>query len=199
MQANKHPLLFLWLLLFGTVTLLAQEDRIEPLPIAPVQDSISAPLFPPTVVQDTVNTDSTRQDSLNGKPQLLTDKIKYKAKDYVKLSRKDQKIYLYDEAEIYYQDTELKAGIIIMDYIKNEVYAGRIKDSLGNYSQHPYFKQGDQVVIPDSIRFNFDTQKALIWNSRTEQQAGLGQLGSDAMKVYARTYKEGERFCLFSK
>ncbi|MCK5443375.1 MAG: LPS-assembly protein LptD, partial [Maribacter sp.] len=109
---------------------------------------------------------------------------------YVKLSQKDQKIYLYNEAEIYYQDTELKAGIIIMDYVKNEVYAGRIKDSLGNYSQLPFFKQGDNEVIPDSIRFNFDTQKAIIWNSRTEQQAGLGQLGSDAMKVYADITKK---------
>ncbi|MGS0527552.1 hypothetical protein ACU8V7_22600 [Zobellia nedashkovskayae] len=86
------------------------------------------------------------------------------------LVKRIKKIYLYNEAEIYYQDTELKAGIIIMDYIKNEVYAGRIKDSLGNYTQLPYFKQGDNEIRPDSIRFNFDSQKALIWNSRTEQQ-----------------------------
>lgn len=134
--------------------------------------------------------DSTQTDSLNQKPPLLLDQIKYKAKDYAKMSRKDQKIYLYNQAELYYQDTELKAGIIIMDYVKNEVYAGRIKDSLGNYTQLPYFKQGSNEVIPDSIRFNFDSQKALIWNSRTEQQAGLGQLGSDAMKVYAEVTKK---------
>ncbi|MBT8183200.1 MAG: LPS-assembly protein LptD, partial [Eudoraea sp.] len=200
MQANKHPLLLLWLLLFGTVPLLAQEDKIEPLPITAIKDSISAPLFQPPVAQDSVNADSTRTDTIRTEQQLLTDKIKYKAKDYVKMSQKDQKIYLYNEAEIYYQDTELKAGIIIMDYIKNEVYAGRIRDSLGNYTQHPYFKQGDQVVVPDSIRFNFDTQKALIWNSRTEQQAGFGQLGSDAMKVYAElTKKENDSVYFLSE
>ena len=77
---------------------------------------------------------------------------------------------------------------------------GDIKDSLGNYSQVPYFKQGENVVIPDSIRFNFDTQKALIWNSRTEQQAGLGQLGSDAMKVYASiTKKENDSVYFLSE
>jgi lipopolysaccharide assembly outer membrane protein LptD (OstA) len=184
LQANKHPLVFLWLLLFGTVSILAQEDKIEPLPIAAIKDTITAPLFPQPVARDTVKTDSTAIDSLDGKQPLLAAKIKYKAKDYVKLSQKEQKIYLYNEAEIYYQDTELKAGIIIMDYIKNEVYAGRIRDSLGNYTQHPYFKQGDNVVIPDSIRFNFDTEKALIWNSRSEQLAGLGQLGCVFMKVY---------------
>ncbi len=200
MQSNKHAVLFLWLLLFSTVSLLAQEDLIRPLPIKANKDTIVAPPLPMNILPDSVRVDSVDTDSLNGKQPLLLDKIKYKAKDYVKLSQKDQKIYLYNEAEIYYQDTELKAGIIIMDYIKNEVYAGRIKDSLGNYSQLPYFKQGDNVVIPDSIRFNFDTQKALIWNSRTEQQAGLGQLGSDAMKVYADlTKKENDSVYFLSE
>ena len=186
--------------LVGSSLFYGQEDVIKPLPIKSIRDSITAPTLPPTFAQDTVKTDSTKADSLNKKQGMLLDNIKYKAKDYVKLSQKDQKIYLYNEAEIYYQDTELKAGIIIMDYIKNEVYAGRIKDSLGNYSQLPYFKQGDNVVIPDSIRFNFDTQKAIIWNSRTEQQAGLGQLGSDAMKVYAEmTKKENDSVYFLSE
>src|SRR5690606_28260754 len=118
------------------------------------------------------------------------DQIKYRARDYVRLSQGENKIYMYDKAEVYYQDTELKAGVIILDYVKNEVYAGRIKDSLGNYTQLPYFKQGENEVRPDSIRFNFDTQRALIWNSRTEQQAGLGSFGSDPMKVYAEITKK---------
>ncbi|SHF78967.1 LPS assembly outer membrane protein LptD (organic solvent tolerance protein OstA) [Arenibacter palladensis] len=156
--------------------------------------------MPDPKLQDTLLKDTTKVDSLNGKKPLLLDKIKYKAKDYVKMSQKDQKIYLYNEAELYYQDTELKAGIIIMDYVKNEVYAGRLKDSLGNYTQLPFFKQGTNEVIPDSIRFNFDTQKAIIWNSRTEQQAGLGQLGSDAMKVYAEiTKKENDSVYFLSE
>jgi len=190
LQSNKHQLLFLWLLLFGSVYLWAQEDPITPLPIKAVGDSITAPPLPASLGLGTTPADSVETDSVQPSKSLLLDQIKYKAKDYVKLSQKEQKIYLYNEAEIYYQDTELKAGIIVMDYIRNEVYAGRIKDSLGNYTQLPYFKQGDNVVIPDSIRFNFDTQKALIWNSRTEQQAGLGQLGSDAMKVYAEVTKK---------
>lgn len=200
MQSNKHQLLFLWLLLFGTVSLWAQEDLIQPLPIKAVEDSITAPPLPDLLGTNQARKDSIAADSLQPKKSLLSDKIKYKAKDYVKLSQKDQKIYLYNEAELYYQDTELKAGIIIMDYVKNEVYAGRIKDSLGNYSQLPYFKQGDNVVIPDSIRFNFNTEKALIWNSRTQQQAALGQLGGDAMKVYAEiTKKENDSVYFLSE
>ena len=190
MQPNKHLFVFLFVLLCGKATLKAQEDPIVPLPIKAIKDTLTAPLLPPNILNDTVAVDSVKTDTVPKKQPLLLDKIKYKAKDYVKLSQKDNKIYLYDEAEIYYQDTELKAGVIVMDYVKNEVYAGRMKDSLGNYSQLPYFKQGENEVRPDSIRFNFDTQKALIWNSRTEQQAGLGQIGSDAMKVYAEVTKK---------
>ena len=190
LQSNKQHLLFLFLFFVGLLNLQAQEDKVIPLNIKVQKDSLTAPLFPPQTVRDSARTDSLAADSVNAKKPLLLDNITYKAKDYVKLSQKDNKIYLYNEAEIYYQDTELKAGIIIMDYVKNEVYAGRMKDSLGNYSQLPYFKQGSNIVIPDSIRFNFDTQKALIFNSRTEQQAAAGQLGSDAMKVYAETTKK---------
>ncbi|MDF4222904.1 putative LPS assembly protein LptD [Maribacter sp. M208] len=179
---------------------IGQEGKITPLNIKAERDTIIAPLFPPSAIKDSIANDSLAADSLNRKPPLLLDKITYKAKDYVKLSQKENKIYLYNEAEIYYQDTELKAGIIIMDYIKNEVYAGRMVDSLGNYTQLPYFKQGENIVIPDSIRFNFDTQKALIWNSRTEQQAAAGALGSDAMKVYAEiTKKENDSVYFLSE
>ncbi|MFD0798537.1 putative LPS assembly protein LptD [Maribacter chungangensis] len=190
LQSNKHYVLFLCILFVGAFTSTAQEQKVVPLTVKAVQDTIIAPLFLAPLESNGVVKDSVATDSLNQKPPLLLDKITYKAKDYVRLSQKENKIYLYNEAEIYYQDTELKAGVITMDYVKNEVYAGRLKDSLGNYTQLPYFKQGSQIVIPDSIRFNFDTQKAIIFNSRTEQQAAAGALGSDAMKVYAEVTKK---------
>lgn len=200
LQSNKHYVLFLWILFVGAFSSKAQEQKVVPLSVKAVQDTIVAPLFLAPLVQDSVALDSVATDSLNKKKPLLLDKITYKAKDYVKLSQKENKIYLYNEAEIYYQDTELKAGVITMDYVKNEVYAGRLKDSLGNYTQLPYFKQGSSVVIPDSIRFNFDTQKAIIWNSRTEQQAAAGALGSDSMKVYAEiTKKENDSVYFLSE
>jgi lipopolysaccharide assembly outer membrane protein LptD (OstA) len=115
-----------------------------------------------------IATDSIINDSIQAKP-LLEGQIKYKAIDYVKIEQKKKLITLYNKAELYYQDTELKAGIIVLNYEKNEVYAGRIKDSLGKPSQYPNFKQGGNVIEPDSIRFNYKSKKALIWNSRTDQ------------------------------
>lgn len=107
-------------------------------------------------------------DSMKKKP-LLEGKIKRKAVDYEKIDQKKKTITLYNKAEVYYQDIELKAGIIVIDYEKNEIYAGRIKDSLGKYTQAPVFKQGTSVVEPDSIKFNTKTKKAWVLNSRTEQ------------------------------
>ena len=105
-------------------------------------------------------------DSIPEKKPLLLDLIKYKAQDSVKINRRENKMRLYNQAEITYQDMKLSAGLIVLDYSKNEVYAGRIKDALGNLVQKPNFIQGRDEVNPDSIRFNFDTKKALIWNSK---------------------------------
>ncbi|WP_348800075.1 putative LPS assembly protein LptD [Flavobacterium adhaerens] len=113
--------------------------------------------------------DTIKLDTLKVKKSTLNGIVKYKAKQYTKMEPKKKLITLYDNAELYYLDVELKSGIIVMDYEKNEVYAGRIKDSLGNYTQFPNFKQGSNEIQPDSIRFNFKTKKALIWNSRTSQ------------------------------
>lgn len=123
-------------------------------------------------------------DSIPQKEPTLLDMVKYNAKEYVRINRKESKLYLYDQAELYYQDMELKAGIIVLDYSKNEVTAGRIADSLGVLIQNPYFKQINNEIYPDSLRFNFDTQKALIWNSKSAQ---------NGMNVYASyTKKEND-------
>jgi len=109
-------------------------------------------------------------DSISAPPKkpLLLSKVKYTAIDCVHFDKKQNKLILANQAELYYQDIELKAGIIILDYVTNEVNAGRIMiDS--TLVQYPYFKQGQNEVNPDSIRFNFDTQKALIWNSKSGQ------------------------------
>jgi lipopolysaccharide assembly outer membrane protein LptD (OstA) len=113
--------------------------------------------------------DTLKTDTIKPTKTFLDGKIKYKADKYVKIDQKKKLITLYDKAELFYQDIELKSGIIVMDYEKNEVYAGRIKDSTGAYTQFPQFKQGANLVEPDSIRFNFKTKKALIWNSRSDQ------------------------------
>ena len=125
---------------------------------------------------------------LEKKPLLIAE-VKYTAKDCVRIDRQNNKLILFNEAELYYQDIELRAGIIILDYKTNEVNAGRIKiDS--TLVQYPFFKQGSNEVNPDSIRFNFDTQKALIWNSKS---------GQNGMDIFAALTKKQNDSVYFIK
>ncbi|POY40828.1 organic solvent tolerance protein OstA [Flavobacterium alvei] len=159
-------------LTLGTCNIYSQ-DRYNKTSSIPVQNqkdkSISTPKkdAKSTTITKTIS-DTITKDSIQPKV-LLEDKVRYNASNYVKIEQKKKLITLYDNAELYYQDTELKAGIIVLNYEKNEVYAGRIKDSTGKYTQFPNFKQAENVIEPDSIRFNFKTKKALIWNSKTDQ------------------------------
>ena len=113
--------------------------------------------------------DSTVQDSSKKKKPFLDGIVNMKAKDYEKMDQKKKQLTLYNEASIKYTEFDIKAGKIVYDFDKKQVYAGRIKDTAGNFIQRPIFTQGSTVVEPDSIVYNNVSGKALIWNSRTNQ------------------------------
>ena len=125
-------------------------------------------LFSSPIFSQEKEIDSIQIDSLS-ENKFLLDKVKRKAKGFIKINNKEKIILLYDEAELNYMNIQLKAGIIEFDWQNNIVSAGRIFDSIGKPSQNPVFIQGSDEVNPDSLRYNFDTKKALIWNSRSEQ------------------------------
>jgi lipopolysaccharide assembly outer membrane protein LptD (OstA) len=149
----------------------AQETRTKSTPV-PAEKQKNTP--PPTQKKPdsiapanevTISVNDTNKKKTSGLDAI----IKRTAEDYEKVDQVKKELELYNKAELFYKDIELKAGKIIMNYETNEVFAGRIKDSLGNYSQYPYFKQGSNVVEADSIHFNTKTKKARIWNSRSDQ------------------------------
>ncbi len=134
-----------------------------------------------------VNDTIQKTDSVKPVNNALLGKILYEATDTTSISPKEKLIRLYNNAKITYQDMEITSGIIIVDYDKNEIYAGRIKDSLGEYTQLPVFKQGQDEIRPDSLKFNMDTKKAIIFNSRTEE-AGLNILSDKTKKENDSVY-----------
>ncbi|GHC50123.1 organic solvent tolerance protein OstA [Ulvibacter litoralis] len=138
------------------------------IPSEEIQDSITVPIKPIISEINEAVTDTVKTDSIKPQKETLTDVVDYYGEDYVYMNQKERKVYMRNKAYVIYGDMRIDAGLIILDYNKNEVYAKGI-DSAGVYSQSPKFKQGANEVKPDSIRFNFDTEKALIYNSRTEQ------------------------------
>jgi hypothetical protein len=112
--------------------------------------------------KDTISTDSIKPR------ESVEDIITHVAKDYTIQNAKDKTVTLYNEANIKYTDIDLKAGIIIIDYKKNTLFAKGIIDSTG-YNQKPIFKQGGEESEQDSIIYNFKSKRAIIYGLKTKQ------------------------------
>ena len=151
LRTNK-VLLFLILLTLTYFSLSAQKDTTE------VKDN--------SVSQDSLNQQRKKEkDSIPA--SFLSEVVNDKAKDYKRIDRLNKKMYLYNEAQIDYKNISIKAGEIILDYGNKEVIAKGILDSTDQYIQKPIFTKDGDEVKPDSLRYNFDTKKALIYNSNT--------------------------------
>ncbi|NRD22443.1 LPS-assembly protein LptD [Winogradskyella litoriviva] len=192
LRTNRINILFLLSFTVFINTLSFAQELPKPnssIPAEKQKDTVTIPVdsikIPPV---NTKEIDSTKKDSLK-KKEFLTGIVSYRASDYVSMNQRKQKIYMYNEAVVTYEDMEITAGVIEIDYSKNLVYAGRIKDSTG-YSQRPVFTQGENVIEPDSIVFNTETKKALVFNSRTEQQG---------FKVYSPITKKENDSVYFMK
>lgn len=111
--------------------------------------------------------DSVSLDTIKPK-ESIEDIITHVAKDYTIQNAKTKKVTLYNEANIKYTDIDLKAGIIVVDYTKNTLFAKGIIDSTG-YTQKPVFKQGTEESEQDSIIYNFKSKRAIIYGLKTKQ------------------------------
>lgn len=175
MQPKRHftTLPLILLLLCSAVTYAQDPPRKGNVIIAAKADTTLSRTSDTLITQEITFSerlnDTVREDTvLPQQEPLLTDIVEYYGEDYVYVDRKENKVYMYDKAFIIYEDYRIDAGLIILDYNKNEVYARGI-DSSGVYNQSPIFVQADNKVEPDSIKFNFDTKKAIVYNSRTKQ------------------------------
>ena len=144
-------------------SIVSQDQVTNSLRIEKAQDTLGI-----ESTQDSLVPQSMVMDTLVSSPEFLEDLVDYYGEDYVYMDQENSKVFMYNKAFMTYLDYRIDAGEIILDYAKNEVYARGI-DSAGIYSQLPVFVQGNNKVQPDSIRFNFQTKKALVFNSRTAQ------------------------------
>ena len=118
-----------------------------------------------------VDTTNIPGDSLvfDVSPDALDEKFDYGAVDSQHVDLQANKVYLYGDAFVKYQDMEIKAGYIEFDLDENEAAASAILDDKGNKIGTPTFKQADQNISYEKLRFNFKTQKGLVYNARSQQ------------------------------
>src|SRR5690625_1345650 len=157
-----------------------------------VQDTI--PEKPAKEPLDTIVQDTIHVEEITPAKEILDDIIDYYGKDYAYFDRLKNKVYMFNEAFITYEDMRIDAGHIIMDLTNNTIRAKGIMDTAGNYTQKPKFVQAANEVTPDSIIFNTQTQRALIYNSRTEQ-SGFHVLAETTKRVNdSVVYVQNARF-----
>lgn len=204
MQSNLTYILLL-ILVFCSLSKIKSQDikpRVKSIPPASQDSTPKIKLESKKIIKnDSIllkNQDSIQIDSIKPKEAII-DLITHVAKDYTTQNTTNKTVTLYNEAHIIYTDIDLKAGIIVIDYLKNTLFAKGIKDSTG-YNQKPIFKQGNQESEQDSMVYNFKTKKAIIYGIKTKQEPGMFVLGEKAKRVNDSTiYMRKIRFTTSDK
>lgn len=124
---------------------------------------------------DTLKTDSVQVKAPKGDIETT---INYSARDSIRASMDNKKVWLYGQAKIVYGDVELEAEEIVIDYANNTLTAHGKRDSLGQRVGYPIFKNGAEMYETKDIVYNFKTKRARI--SEVVTQQGEGYLHADA-------------------
>ncbi|MFP4048198.1 MAG: putative LPS assembly protein LptD, partial [Bacteroidales bacterium] len=118
-------------------------------------------------------TDTIKQEEQESSSDFIQTEVDYTAEDSIVMSRSDNKIYLYKNAEVKYGNIELVADYIEYNQDSSTLFAKGMKDSTGKVVGKPVFKDKDKTYDAETIRYNFKTQEGYIKHVVTEEQEGF--------------------------
>ena len=156
---------------------------------AAVADTSSVSASSSSLAADSLGTDSLAMPALPAdslaadtasREDIIDAPVAYESTDSM-VWTKGGNAYLYGGSKVNYQNIELTAQTIIVNIDKTEVYAEGLKDSLGNESGRPVFKEGSTPYESETMSYNFKTKKGFIRNVTTEQGDGY-MISRDAKK-----------------
>ncbi|WP_438940085.1 putative LPS assembly protein LptD, partial [Chitinophaga hostae] len=123
--------------------------------------------------------------------------VNYKAKDSIILMVPDKRFYLYGTANTKYKTIDLSAEKMNFDQETGVLEATNAKDTAGKLFGGPVMNDGGQSFESDTLRYNFTSQKAKIYNTRS--QYGEGYIHSAQTKKAADNtifgFKNGYTTC----
>jgi lipopolysaccharide assembly outer membrane protein LptD (OstA) len=106
------------------------------------------------------------------KKARLDSKVDYASTDSLRFEIRDQKVYLYNKADIKYEKIGLKADYVEIDFPKTMVFAHGLPDSTGKDQGVPEFSDGQQTFKSKEMNYNYKTKKGYIINVFTKQDEG---------------------------
>lgn len=140
----------------------------------PVVDSITISAFKlldtiPQKDSSIILADSTSLRRYEISEDAIEDKVVYGSVDSMIMDNTGRFVFLYGEAFVDYSTIHLKAGFITVDLDSNIAVAVGIVDSSGKMSQAPQFKDGEQEVTAQKMRYNFTTKKGMVYQSVSKE------------------------------
>lgn len=107
-------------------------------------------------------------------------KVEYQAKDSIRFDVRTQQVYMYREAEIHYEEINLNAAYVEVDFKKSLAFAKGLEDSTGQIYGDPVFEESGQSYKSKSMKYNYNTKKGIIQKVFTED--GEGYLHGEVIK-----------------
>lgn len=150
----------------------AQNQNIVPDSIIAVADSIVA-------AADSLLDDSTKvqnkEEELGIKisQDALPAKVVTTAKDSAVMDMRTNLYYLYGDADVKYQDINLKGGKITFNQANSIVTAEPERDTAGEKISVQEFAQGQEKFTYDSLQYNFKSKRAIVRNARSQYGEGF--------------------------
>lgn len=127
---------------------------------------------------DTVNISKSDLEAKWGikiSEDALPDIIKTHADDSTILNAKTKKVYLHGNTKIEFQDLKLRSAHTMMDNDKQEVIAYPNLDTAGKITSVQEFEKGTEKFFYDTLKYNFNSQRAVVRNARMEYGEGFIQ------------------------
>lgn len=118
-------------------------------------------------------------DSLKATSDLQT-KVDYSASDSIVFMVDSNMLYLYNNANLSYEETKLEAASVRVDWTNQTMYANGVPDSTGELAGTPVFQEGEGSYEAESMAYNFKSEKGRIIGGRT--QDGDGYLHGKVIK-----------------
>ena len=117
----------------------------------------------------TVTGQADTRDTLYVNDSDFDDIINYSARDSIYTDVKNKLVFLYGGAKVKMEQIVLTAGFIQIDLDKNELSAKYRIDSTGNPTEYPEFKDGQQEMVCQEMRYNIKTKKGFIKELNLQQ------------------------------
>jgi hypothetical protein len=168
----KHTIPVIIFILFISYSPVLSQQGTETL-----HDTITRPMIQAT---DSIPSDTGATTTQKGAKKMLEAEVKYTAEDSFRIVISEQKIYLYRNAKVEYQNINLESNYIEFDMDKSTVKATGMKDSAGVIQGKPVFTQASEKFDSDTLMYNFKSKKGIIKYIVTKQ--GDGYLHSKLTK-----------------